>query len=76
MMFRDFVCRKARKLGVVGTVQNISDGSVLVVAQGEEERLQKLLLLLRRGSLLSKVDNTKDTWLDKQERLVGFNIVY
>ncbi len=75
-MFRDFVCRKARKLGVVGTVQNISDGSVLVVAQGEEERLQKLLLLLRRGSLLSKVDNTKDTWLDTQEGLVGFNIVY
>ena len=47
VMFRDFVTRKARARGIVGTVKNNPDGSVSVVAQGDEA-----WQLRRRGGLL------------------------
>ena len=56
VMFRDFTARKARKLGLVGYVKNLPDGSVEVLAQGTPERLDTFVALLRRGSLLARVD--------------------
>ena len=55
VMFRDFTKRTARKLGLVGFVKNQIDGTVLVVAEGEESALKKLISHLHKGSLLSKV---------------------
>jgi acylphosphatase len=76
VMFRDFVCRNARKLGVAGSVQNISDGSVCVVAEGEEEKLKELLNLIYKGSILSKVEEVEDTWIKTKGDFTGFNIIY
>ncbi|MBI2175468.1 MAG: acylphosphatase [Parcubacteria group bacterium] len=56
VMFRDFVWRHARRLRLVGRVHNRKDGSVLVVAEGDEESLQKLRARLHRGPLLARVD--------------------
>ena len=56
VMFRDFVQRKATKLGITGTVKNNPDGSVSVVAEGERRQLNELLEFIRKGSLLSRVD--------------------
>jgi len=55
VMFRDFVQRKAQGLNIVGTVENKLDGSVEVFAQGEEENLQKLLELMHKGPLLTRI---------------------
>ena len=55
-MFRDFAVRRARRLGLVGYVKNLPDGSVEAVAQGAPERLEQFVEALRRGSLLSRVD--------------------
>ena len=44
VMFRDFTQRKASSLGLFGTVENKKDGSVVVVAEGEESKLEQLLL--------------------------------
>ncbi len=76
VMFRDFTCRNARKLGLVGTVQNTSDGIVYMVAEGEEDKLQKLLELLNKGSVLSRVDSVKVSWLEPKGGFSEFNIVY
>lgn len=64
VMFRDFVQRKARARGVVGTVKNNPDGSVSVVAEGEESKLKELLDLLHRGSVFSRVDRVEERWGD------------
>lgn len=64
VMFRDFVVRNAKRLGVVGEVQNNRDGSVRVLAQGDEERIEKLVQQLHRGSLFSRVDTVETTWQD------------
>ncbi|WP_069808314.1 acylphosphatase [Vulcanisaeta thermophila] len=48
--FRAFVARNARRLGVKGFVRNLPDGfTVEVVAEGEEDSVNKLLELIRRG---------------------------
>ena len=76
VMFRDFVKRNAVKLGIVGTVQNTRDGSVWVIAEGEEERLNKLLGLLQKGSILARVDIVKEKWVKPSGEFSSFKIVY
>lgn len=76
VMYRDFAQRKARKLGVLGTVQNVSDGTVHVVAQGEEAVLKKYIAYLRKGSMLSKVSNVDAVWHDPTRTFSDFTIVF
>jgi acylphosphatase len=47
--FRYATVRQARALGLKGTVRNLADGRVEVVAEGEEERLARLRSWLTRG---------------------------
>ncbi|HEM55893.1 MAG TPA: acylphosphatase [Thermodesulfobium narugense] len=53
--FRAFTQKVARNLGIKGTVRNLRDGSVEVIAVGEEEKINELLKELKRGSPGSKV---------------------
>ncbi|TSC53385.1 MAG: acylphosphatase [Parcubacteria group bacterium LiPW_39] len=43
VFFRANAAAKARELGLTGWVRNERDGTVLVVAEGEQERLKKLV---------------------------------
>ena len=76
VMFRDFIERKARGLGVAGEVKNLSDGSVSVVAQGEKGDLETLLGLIKKGPLLAKVGSVSVKWRDPLGSYSGFNIAY
>ena len=80
VMFRDFVQRKARSLNISGTVKNQSDGSVEVVALGEEKNLRKLLELLHKGPILTRminhVDNVRIEWSQSIESFHNFKIIY
>lgn len=76
VMYRDFAQRKARGLGIVGTVQNMIDGSVAVVAEGEEEILKKYIGLLHKGSIFAKVEGVETKWMETKGGFLGFKIVY
>lgn len=76
MMFRDFTQRKARRLGLVGTVRNLADGTVEVIAQGSKEKLEALIKYLHKGSVLSRVDNVEVTWRETKTVFDKFYIVY
>lgn len=76
VMFRDFTCRKARKLGLVGTVQNMRDGSVYVVAEGEKEKLKGFYSILWKGPLLARVENVECKWSEASGAFEKFKIVY
>ena len=76
VMFRDFTARRARSLGFVGEVRNLSDGSVSVIAQGEKAALEKLVARLHRGSLLSRVDSVDVTWHEPTRQFNGFDIAF
>lgn len=76
VMFRDFVQRSARKLGVVGTVQNLPDGQVFVVAEGEEEKLNELLARIKQGPLFARVDSVEAEWSEPLGGYRNFDILY
>lgn len=76
VMFRDFAQRKARKLGIVGTVENLPDGSVKILAQGSARILTELVLYLKRGSMLAKVENVSVAWTEPMESFKDFKIIY
>ena len=76
VMYRDFAVRKATALGVVGTVQNMPDGSVLLNAEGEESFINLYIEKLKRGSVLSHVEHVEVLWSEPHGQWSDFRIVY
>lgn len=76
VMFRDFVERKARSLGITGTVENLEDGTVRVVAQGREDDLKTLINHLHKGPFLARVADVRVKWREPTEQFSDFKIVY
>ena len=76
VMFRDFVKRYARALGITGTVKNNIDGSVSIVAEGEESVLRELLARANRGSIFARVDCVKEKWSAPLGEFKSFDILY
>lgn len=76
VLFRDFTNRNANKLSLLGTVENLPDGTVRVFAEGDEDILNKFLTKLKRGSLLSSVSDIKTEWREATGEFKDFKIVY
>ena len=53
--FRQFAQRRARELGVTGTVRNLDDGTVEVIANGTNPQLDALAGDLHLGPLFGEV---------------------
>ena len=54
--FRYFVEQAAVQLGIDARADNMDDGTVHIVASGNEQRLLRLVEVLRQGSRYSSVD--------------------
>jgi acylphosphatase len=76
VMFRDFTQRKASTLGLKGWVWNNPDGTVSVVAEGEEETLKKLLEQIEKGPILARVDDVTHEWQPATQEFSRFDIMY
>lgn len=74
-MYRDFAQRKARGLRLSGEVQNLTDGTVRVVAEGPREKLERYLIKLKKGPLLARVDHVEPQW-KSVSGIRGFSINY
>ncbi|HEX5798287.1 MAG TPA: acylphosphatase [Candidatus Saccharimonadales bacterium] len=55
--FRQSTAEKAGELGLLGTVENLSDGTVKIEAEGSEEALQELLNWCKEGPEHANVEN-------------------
>ena len=60
--FRLFVCQNARQLGLTGSVQNRTDGTVEVVAEGNSHDLQEFVTRLRTGPQMGWVQDVAVQW--------------
>ncbi len=72
--FRHFVKRNANMLNLVGYVENLRDGFVQVVAEGEENNLVKFLDILRKGNSFSLVKNVDYNFSDPLGEFSVFEI--
>lgn len=62
--FRESSRRAASLLGVAGSVRNQPDGTVRVVAEGDEATLHEFLAWLGRGPERARVDQVEVEWSD------------
>lgn len=83
VMYRDFTCRTARGLQLVGEVKNLPDGTVRVVAEGPRAALEELVQKLHVGPRLSfkivpvgKVESVSVSWLAATGSYRSFEITY
>lgn len=76
VLYRDTASRKAKALGLYGFVENQADGTVLVVAEGEESILREFLAHLWKGSPFSKVESVHEEWGETSGEWNDFRIRY
>lgn len=72
--FRDFVCRRAEELGVTGWVRNVTDGTVEVLAEGENFAITRLVLALEKGPPHSRVDEVRTSYQLPTGEFADFHI--
>ena len=76
VLYRDFTRRTANKLGLVGYVENLDDGTVKVEVEGDEELLKIFEMRLREGSRFSKVESVSVIICDALIGSKDFKIKY
>ena len=73
--YRASTQEQAQGLGLVGTVQNLADGSVRVIAEGAETDLQSLLAWCRRGPAHARVDTLTPVFSEATGAFSAFRIL-
>jgi acylphosphatase len=76
VMYRDFTQRKASGLKLTGKVLNRPDGTVEIVAEGPQEKLEALIIKLRKGPILARVDAIDEVWHPATGEFTSFVIAY
>ncbi len=75
--FRDFVYGRAISLGLTGYVRNLPDmRSVEVVAEGQRERLERLVEHLRRGPRGARVHSVDMQWGEASGQYTRFRVTF
>jgi len=72
--FRHYTVREAEKWGISGTVRNLSNGDVEVVAQGDEPAIVQFESFLHIGPRSASVEKVEREVLESQEIFRGFDI--
>jgi len=74
--YRNFCCAIATELQLRGTVRNMADGRVELEASGDRPDIDSLILKLRVGPSLSRVDAVDVSWEDASDDYKAFSISY
>jgi acylphosphatase len=64
VFYRQATAGEAARLKLSGTVRNLPDGSVEVVAEGTREGVLALAAWCRRGPPAARVENVEVSWED------------
>ena len=74
--YRAYVQESATKLEIVGYVKNLTDGSVVVVAQGSPDILKDFVEYLHEGSSLAQVDSVAVDWRSPSRTFHEFSVLH
>lgn len=72
--FRQFIRKLTRKRGLTGWVQNLPDGKVEAIIQGERKLIEELLVDAKRGPFLSQVHTIETKWEESMAFVPTFTI--
>jgi acylphosphatase len=62
VFYRASAQQEAMRLGLVGEVRNLPDGSVEVIAEGPKERIEELIAWCRQGPPAAEVEHVRVRW--------------
>lgn len=74
VFFRANAQNIARKLNLSGVAKNLTNGRVLIIAEGEENDLDKLLEWVKLGPDLAKVVKIESQSIEATGKYNGFQI--
>jgi acylphosphatase len=74
--FRQYTVYEAEKLGISGTVKNLTSGDVEVFAQGSEPEITQFESFLHIGPRLARVERVEREVFDGTEVYRGFDIAW
>lgn len=74
--YRNFAWKAAKSLPVLGYVRNLPDGNVEVIAEGTPTALEALLQKLRKGPLLSRVEDVTAEYGGATGEFDAFDVRY
>jgi acylphosphatase len=74
VFFRMHTRQWADGLGLKGWVENLPDGSVEAVAEGEEKALLEFLELLKHGPPSAQVEKVEVKWEKCRKEFEGFEV--
>ncbi|MFP3165928.1 MAG: acylphosphatase [Nitrososphaeria archaeon] len=60
--YRAFAKRAAEKLGLKGYAENLPDGTVKIIVEGEKDQIEDFIEECKRGPPLSEVENLEVKW--------------
>ena len=68
-------CQEAAQgLALTGWVKNLPTGQVEVLAQGEKEKIEKLIMWCKNGPPGARVSDVKVEWKEQERKLFSFDI--
>ena len=73
--FRVFVQDVATDMELVGSVRNLPDGTVEVIAQGLPDTLKEFVEYLHEGSLQARVDSVAVEWQSASTTFTEFSVL-
>ena len=74
VFYREFTRREAESLGVSGFARNLKDGSVEIVAEGEEKQLKEFEKRFRKGPLMAFISEVEIKEQPATGEFDGFDI--
>lgn len=74
--YRAYAQDVAGQLNVVGYIRNLSDGTVEVVAQGDQVLLKEFVEYLHEGSVLAEVEGVAVEWGSIKKPYDDFSILH
>ncbi len=76
VLFRYNISKVANSLELKGFVRNLDDGSVEVLAEGEEDKLNKLIDFCRKGLMFARVERIEVNEEKVKDEFERFEIRY
>ncbi len=75
VFFRAAAQREAKRLGITGWVKNRADGSVELVAEGEEDAIKDIISWAHHGPSAARVDDVEVRWRSYTGEFSDFRIL-
>ena len=72
--FRAHVEFSARRIGVAGWVRNVSYDTVEAVAEGEREKIERFVDMMKTGPQGSRVDESQVDWENPSGEFMSFDV--